>query len=58
MLFNAPSFIFHYFIFRGKIAVWPISCAMKIFVVKILLVKMFIANILMAKILNTIKFIY
>ena len=42
-----------YFIFYGKIAVWPLSYVAKIFVIKMLLAKMSTAKTLTVKILDT-----
>ena len=39
-------FYFHYFIFNGIIALWPISDVVKLLVVKLLAVKMFTVKIL------------
>lgn len=54
ILFNAPSFLFCYFTFGGKIALWPPSCAVKMFVVEMLVAKMFKGIVLTAKIPDTI----
>lgn len=53
ILFNALLSLFCYFIFGGKIALWPPSCAVKMFVIEMLVAKMFKGIVLTAKIPDT-----
>lgn len=45
-----------YFIFYGKTVLWPVSCAVKIFAVNMLVTKMFIWKKLTVKIPDTVYF--
>lgn len=53
ILFNALLSLFCYFIFGGKIALWPPSYAVKMFVIEMLVAKMFKGIVLTAKIPDT-----